>query len=138
MSSDDERRCREAGCGVLPQLILPSGWCYSHDPDLAEERAERSRRGGEMTRRRYQGKQLPPDEIGELEDSEDAKRILHLVATAVAGGRLSASQGSAIERLVRTWLSANTAHLSETRLKQLEASVAELTAPGRRATMRKV
>ena len=35
-----------AGCPCSAQPVLSSGWCYWHDPGLADERERARRRGG--------------------------------------------------------------------------------------------
>src|SRR5438445_5735420 len=93
---DAIKRCSgvtEAGpCNVPPDLLQPDEagalWCFSHHPELAEERQlarERGgqRRGAQQRRHRY----LHDDELGTLGSAADAKRWAEAIARGVATGR---------------------------------------------------
>ena len=121
----EPKRCLKEGCGVLPHLILDSGWCFSHDPSLAKERFERARKGGEMSARgRRPGlseRELPP-----LRGPKTAAKWAEEIGRAVASNRITAAAGSATLKAVKLHLQAREATEVETRLRKLSKKLDEL------------
>jgi hypothetical protein len=124
--SQEVRRCAGTtadgtSCDVPPGLVLDSGFCLRHSPDPQDRAlaAAGSLKGALSTKARAK-RGLDPGELGELETAEDALRWCATVAAAVAEGRLSASVGQTVARLVAEWRSARDLHLREGRLSELE------------------
>src|SRR5207248_1667799 len=98
--TDEPRRCLGVNqdgspCGTGSELIMPSGFCFSHDPARGLDRRAAGALGGiksSLTKR----KGLDPDALGPLESAADAKRWTVLVARSVATGALSAEQGRTV------------------------------------------
>ena len=97
-----ERRCQGTNadgtpCNAPSRLVLDSGFCFPHDnsPGAKEKQRLGQQLGGIMAMRKVR-KGLDPDEVGQLETAEDAKRIAALVTVAIAEGRLPAATGKAV------------------------------------------
>ena len=112
-------------CKVPPEMLLDSGFCYGHDPDLEEQRKAVRSRGGLTTRLKAR-RGLDPGELGALDTPEDALRWSRVLAEACATGRLSAGQATAAGRLLQSWLSSRELHVKETSLRELAADVRRL------------
>src|SRR5207244_9618183 len=103
----DERRCLGVNqdgtpCGTGSELIMPSGYCFAHDPHRALDRKTASVLGG-IKSGATKRKGLDPDQLGALETAADAKRWTVLVARSVATGALSAEQGRTVLAAVTEW-----------------------------------
>lgn len=121
-----------APCTVDPQLLIEDEetpgvyWCYSHHPDLAEQReASRSLAGARTAIRNRKNKFLDKAALGPLKTPEDAMRWSATVAEAVATGTLNGSAArstlAGVELFVR---SLEVVDLNK-RLAQLEQRVEE-------------
>lgn len=114
----EEAACRHEGCGAPSQFVGDTGWCWSHDPDLAAERRRASSLGGARTKQRY-ARGINPDELGSLDSPADAARWARIVAAGVASGRISASAGNSIRALLSEWRSAHEAAALEQEVARL-------------------
>lgn len=118
------RRCRGTTasgepCGVGPELVLPSGFCFSHDATRRSEHKAGAALGGikSMAKRR---RGLDPDTLGKLETAADAQRITALLTLALATGELPAPAGRAALVAITAWLRAHDLNELERRLVELE------------------
>jgi len=108
-------------CGTSSELILPSGFCFSHDPHRALDRSAAGTRAGYVSAsRRRRG-----IDVGELNSPADAKRITARLVVAIAAGELPAAQGRAALVAVKEWLHAFDLDELERRLAELEAAARE-------------
>lgn len=106
-------------CRVPSEMVLDSGYCYAHDPDLEEQRKAVRQRGG-MTQALKSRRGLDPSELPELRTPEDAQLFASVLAQAVATGRLSSAQATAATRALAQWLSSRDLHVRESRLTKIE------------------
>lgn len=114
-------------CSAPPELVLPSGFCYSHDATREQERLYARQRGGLATATRHRRQAgLDPGELGPLESEADVKRRQGIVSEAVATGRLTPTAASAIIRSDQLWLAAESQHLQKTELRELADAVRAL------------
>src|SRR2546422_1308815 len=116
----DERRCLGVNqdgspCGVSSELLMPSGWCFGHDPARGLDRSAAGTRAGYISAsRRRRG-----IDVGELNSAADAKRIVARLVVAIAAGELPAAQGRAALSALETWLKAYDMDELEQRLAEL-------------------
>src|SRR5690349_16856708 len=108
-------------CAVPSELLVQRAdgvsWCSSHDPSPVAREARKlaSLRGGESTRAKHRQRAvLDPGELGPLESPEDATRWARTIGEAVATGRLSASAGQTVTRVLAEWTRARDLHVRET------------------------
>ena len=124
--ADEPRRCRgttQAGepCGVGPELVLPSGFCFSHDAARRSELKAGATLGGIKS---MAGRRKGID-VGALNDAGDAKRITARLVVAIAAGELPAAQGRAALAALDAWLKSHDMHELEQRIAELEAAERE-------------
>jgi len=106
-------------CRTGEELLLPTGYCFGHDPHRALDRSAAGTLGGvKAGAKRRRG--LDPDRIGELNTPADAKRITALLTVASATGELPAPQARAALVAVQAWLKAYDMDELEQRLADLE------------------
>ncbi len=121
---EEPRRCRGTTadgepCRVGPELVLASGFCFSHDAARRSElKAAGTLAGIKSANQRRKG--LDPARIGELKTPSDAMRITALLTVASATGELPAPQARAALVAVQAWLKAFDMEELEHRLADLE------------------
>ena len=121
----DLRRCpgvRTDGsaCDTPGQMLLDSGFCWTHDPDVTDgERKAAQQRGG-MRQARKARKGLDPSELPELNSPEAAATWAATISLAIATGELPADQGRVALHGVALWLKAHSEGQVADRLKRLE------------------
>lgn len=113
--------------------VLPGRpYCMAHDPEIAEQRADGQRRGGEAraNARRAVRQWLA---IGSVITEDDLKPILYSCIVAVRTGQMEPSQATAIMGLAKTAVSISHDLELEARIAALEeaAGLAQ-AAPGLR------
>jgi hypothetical protein len=86
---------RADGGRCAAQAIRDSQWCFSHHPDLAEERRRSASRGGKRGGRGRGG--------GEI---ADLKKRLEDLAADVLSGALETSRGAVVNQILNTRLRA--------------------------------
>lgn len=128
-----------AGCRALTRkgepcrsfLVRPSGYCLRHDPDPEARAIARaaSLRGGLNTRakrRRLRSKgRLDIENLGPLNQPEDAQRWAEAAVVAVATGGLTAPEAQAVRSLLREWREAHQAGQVTSQLRQLTDALRE-------------
>ena len=97
-------------------------YCFSHHPDLAEERQASRRRGGLRTALRIKRghRYLDASTLGALNTPSDALRWSAAIALGVATGTMSAAAGNAALKAVETFLSSLESTELERRIRRLE------------------
>lgn len=94
----EERRCpavRTDGRPCQSTILGPSGYCFSHDPELDEERREARRRGGLSTGRLTRLLRVPPAALAELYER------LERAIVEVHEGALEPARATAMASLVQ-------------------------------------
>jgi hypothetical protein len=118
------RKCSQLKAGGAPcggNALAGKAYCWSHDPDLAEQRAEGARRGGEQrSNARRAAKQWAT--IGEQLSAADLPAILRACMFSVKSGTLEPSQAGAIATLARTSVQLTGELELEARIAALEAA----------------
>jgi hypothetical protein len=108
--------------------LAGKAYCWSHDPELAEQRAEGARRGGEQrSNARRAAKQWAA--IGEQLTPADLPAILRSCMFSVKAGHLEPSQATAIANLAKTSIGITAELELEARIAALEAA-AGVNQPG--------
>ncbi len=98
LQPQEERRCpavRTDGRPCQSTILGPSGYCFSHDPELDEERREARRRGGLSTGRLTRLLKVPPAALAELYER------LERAIVEVHEGRLEPARATAMASLVQ-------------------------------------
>lgn len=116
-------------CGVPAEMVRPTGWCWFHDPELADQRRLAQRLGNQTQlakRARARKRGLLAEELGPLVTIVDAQRHLQLISAAVGEGVLSASAGNTMLSATRAWLAAEDTRLRSEVLPELQRQIAEL------------
>ncbi len=90
--------------------------------------AERGRRGGLATKRRFSSPGLEPNELPELKTHADAQLWLEIIGRAVATGRLSDRQAQAAIRAVAEWVRAEGERATAEVVNDLKADIARMKA----------
>jgi len=125
------RKCSQLKAGGTPcggNALAGKAYCWSHDPELAEQRAEGARRGGEQrSTARRAAKQWAA--IGEQLKPADLPAILRSCMFSVKSGHLEPAQATAIAALAKTSVSITNEIDLEARLSALEAA-AGMNQPG--------
>lgn len=125
------RKCSQLKAGGAPcggNALAGKAYCWSHDPELAEQRAEGARRGGEQrSNARRAAKQWAA--IGEQLTPADLPAILRSCMFSVKSGHLEPSQAQAIASLAKTSVSITNEIELEKRLEALEQA-AGMNQPG--------
>ena len=103
------RKCRARTtkgepCATPGHLVRESGYCASHDPDLAKERAARSSSGGKARSRNFGIKDY---ELPTLDSPAAAAAWMDRVGRAVAIGAMKHGDATACIRAVDTFLRAH-------------------------------
>jgi hypothetical protein len=94
-------------------------YCMSHDPELAQQRAEGNRRGGEArANARRTARQWAA--VGEQVNPEDLPLILRACMVSVQQGELEPSQATAIANLAKASVTITNELQLEERIKALE------------------
>jgi hypothetical protein len=103
---------------------LPTGWCFAHDPALADIRAAGNRRGGvnKATTARLTAR-MPPT-IGGVVD------VLVDTLDRVRDGRMEPARGRAVAALARAIVAAHAEHVTAIRLDGIERHLDDLAAAG--------
>ena len=103
-------------CGATPQ---DNGWCFSHDPGRAADRATAYRRGGEnrSTRARLERRMTPR--------LRGVVRRLEGAMAAVEAGTMDPRTGTALATLARALIAAYEAGELELRVAALEQGVGD-------------
>ncbi len=127
------RKCSQLKAGGTPcggNALAGKAYCWSHDPELAKQRAEGARRGGKQrSNARRAAKQWAA--IGEQLTPADLPAILRSCMFSVKSGHLEPSQAQAIASLAKTSVSITNEIELEARLSALEAA-AGVNHPGNR------
>ena len=109
---------------------LEDGWCWHHHPAKERERLNAKRKGQRVATERKRAGQVrtvePSETPGALETAEDAARWSGWVVTSQATGLIDAATARAIQSGIRTFLSALDKSETEARIRELQATVAEL------------
>ncbi len=108
-------------CRAPAELLLPSGYCFAHDPAVADQRTAARRNGGQTTRLKNR-RGLDPEDLGALTTLEDAERWAARIALAAATGQLSSAQANSAMRAVREFRAAHSEGKVMERIKALEAA----------------
>jgi hypothetical protein len=108
------------GASCQSQPVRPSGYCYWHDPSVAEERDRKRREGGANRSNRIRAKRALPDAV--LSPIE-LQGLLCTTLKAVIAGRLEPGVGNAAAALARAVVTVREATTLEERIKALEAAV---------------
>lgn len=111
------------------QPVRPSGYCWWHDPQLAEERARKRRAGGVTRGPKARAKQTGPTASM---TSEELLARLTLVFKGVINGRIAPARGASAAAIARTMIQVREVSELEERLRVLEEA-AGFRGPGRRA-----
>lgn len=119
----DGRRCPAA-------VVLASGYCWAHDPTLAEQRLAARQAGGAARSTSARVRRLMPPHITAVFDQLEA--ALHDVLT----GTLPPPQANAAANVARAMLAAYTAGEVEEQLRLLQAKLERLEAPPTGTTRR--
>jgi hypothetical protein len=99
--------------------LAGKAYCWSHDPELAEQRAEGARRGGEQrSNARRAAKQWAT--IGEQLSAADLPAILRACMFSVRSGAMGPSQAAAIATLAKASVSLTAELELEQRIAALE------------------
>jgi hypothetical protein len=116
------RKCSELKTDGTPcngNALAGKAYCWSHDPELAEQRAAGARRGGEArSNARRAARQWAA--IGEQLTSADLPSILKACMFSVKSGTMEPSQAQAIAALAKTSVSITNEIELEQRLEVLE------------------
>jgi hypothetical protein len=119
------RKCSQLKAGGTPcggNALAGKAYCWSHDPELAEQRAEGARRGGEArSNARRAAKQWAA--IGEQLTPADLPAILRACVFSVKSGAMEPAQASAIANLAKTSVSITNEIELEQRIAALERAV---------------
>jgi len=131
VEADSARQCAGTNadgspCRAPAELLLESGYCWTHDPDVPEAEKIAAKRNGGATMRLKARRGLDPEELGELQTPEDALRWAFVIARAGATGRLSAGAVTAVRGALSVWVAARDLHIKETELTKLAATVKRL------------
>ena len=118
----DGTRCRSPESLVDPD----TGFCPAHDKNAGETMRERARRGGEATRRRWQGTKLEDNDLPPLNSPQAASVWLETLGRAVATGQLANRDGDTAVRAVREWLRAWEVGEQAQKLEELREQVTAL------------
>lgn len=127
------RKCSQRKAGGTPcggNALAGRTFCWSHDPELAEQRAEGARRGGEQrSNARRAARRWAA--IGEQLTPADLPAILRACMFSVKSGTLEPAQATAIAALAKTSVGITNEIELEARLSALEAA-AGMNQPGNR------
>ena len=105
-----------AGHPCQSQPVRPSGYCYWHDPAVADERDRKRREGGAHRSNRERAKrQLPAEPLS----AEEIRSHLGVVFTGVIVGRVEPGVGTAAATIAR-------ALLDVAKVAEIEGQVAEV------------
>ncbi len=94
----EERHCpavRSDGRPCQSTILGPSGYCFSHDPELDQERREARRRGGLSTGRLTRLLRIPPAALAEVYERLEGAIV------EVHEGRLDPARATAMASLVQ-------------------------------------
>jgi hypothetical protein len=113
----DAKRCagtRKDGapCGAL--ALGPSGYCYTHDPERTEQRAEARRRGGRNSAKVVRLRGFLPSRLVPVYEALEA------ALSEVHDGELDARRANAMASLARAMATVLTAGELEERVRTLE------------------
>ena len=109
-----------AGKPCTAQPVRPSGWCYFHDPALAEERAEWRRKDGRSRSNEARAKKQIPAPMTAVE----LEGLLSQVLKAVIVGKIEPGVATAAAGVAR-------AMIEVAKVGRLERQIAELERGGR-------
>ncbi len=119
----------KSGAPCAAQPIRPSGYCWVHDPQCAEQQAAWRRKGGQSRSNRRRALAKLPDELMGL---RDVQAMLCLTLRAVIAGRLEPGVGNAAASIARAIAALAQAGDIEERVAELERA-AGLETKGRTA-----
>jgi hypothetical protein len=108
------RRLRRDGQPCRSPALSPSGYCFGHDPDRVDERAEAHRRGGQnhSNAARLRGL-VPPRLVSVYDTLEKALEEVH-------DDKLDPRQASAMAAIARAMVAVLSAGELEERVRSLE------------------
>jgi hypothetical protein len=117
-SVGERRKCRGTRADGEPcrsVVVATSGWCFTHDPDRANERQQARERGGsESSNVARLRKHLTPSQLGPLFSRlQEAVEQLHT-------GQLSPGRASAMASLARAMVAVLRAGEMEERIQAIE------------------
>ena len=122
MVSDEVSGCGARNASGTPcqaQPVRPSGYCYWHCPDVADERDRKRREGGRnRSNRERLKKALPAEPL----TAEELHAYLGLVFRGLIGGKVDPPIATAAANVARTMVELQRASEFERRLDQLERS----------------
>ncbi len=94
------------------ERIVPGSFCYSHDPDRADERRRAASKAGKSKPNR---------------DVADVKRRLSDLADGVLDGRIDKGVGAVVSQVLNVYLRAVSVELKVLETQELEARIEELS-----------
>lgn len=118
----DPKRCessRKDGGPCLAPALPDSQFCWAHDPQRAEQRAEARRRGGQHSAKIHRLRGLTPPRLLPIFDQ------LETALTEVHDGSLDPRAASAMASLARAMTTLLTAGEIEQRLRDLETATTD-------------
>lgn len=104
------------------QIVTGSGYCFSHDPDAAEDRTRARRRGGLASSAVSRTRRLAPAAL------RDVYVVLEAALGEVHAGVLTAAQATAMASLARAMCQVLSVGEMEERLRSLEESIGDFQA----------
>lgn len=107
-------------CGS--QIVSESGYCFAHDPEVAEERTRARRRGGRSSSAIFRTRKLAPAAL------RDVYTTLERALAEVHNGELSPARASAMASLARAMTTVLTAGELEERVRAIEEGLHDFTA----------
>lgn len=119
--SADEQTCPATTAEGRPCRGTPmgSGWCFAHDPNLADQRAEARARGGRNRSTVARGRARIPNELA------DVVARLEEALTETHTGNLEPDRARAMASLANAIVRARESFDVEVRLGELEAGLEE-------------
>lgn len=111
------RGLRKDGQRCTAPALTSSPYCFSHDPELAEKRAQARRKGGQHRSNVARLRGLVPPRLVEVYD------VLERALREVHDGELEPKAASAMASIARAMVAVVTAGELEERVRSLEAAV---------------
>jgi len=113
----ERKRCaapRRDGQPCQAPAVTAAGFCFTHDPGLATQRAAARRRGGQNSARIVRLRGLVPRRLSDIYD------VLEDALGEVRAGKLNPQQASAMASVARAMVAASRLGELEERLRELE------------------
>ncbi len=117
----DSRQCkgtRKDGRPCTVRAVLPSGYCFAHDPGNAEAKRVARQQGGKNKSTVARAARALPASL------HDVSALILRSLSAVEAGTMRASQGQAIAALAGAFVRIHEAGEQEARIASLEEQVA--------------